>query len=69
MLAAAAEAVARQHEARAGLAAQAPRTAALVARCRRLKGVVERGIAASLGGKRSVNVLGEINNVLASAGQ
>ncbi|KXZ55081.1 hypothetical protein GPECTOR_3g237 [Gonium pectorale] len=56
----------RRREAAASLAASGPRTAALVARTRRLKALAERGVSATLGGKRTVNVLGEINNVLAA---
>ncbi len=35
-------------------------------RTRRLKATAEKGLASALGGKRSVNILGEINNTLAS---
>ncbi|GLC43473.1 hypothetical protein PLESTM_001477200 [Pleodorina starrii] len=60
--------VARKHEARASLVGLAPRLAALVERTRRFKALSERSISAALGGKRTINVLGEINNMLA-AGQ
>ncbi|KAG2493959.1 hypothetical protein HYH03_007889 [Edaphochlamys debaryana] len=68
LLRAAEDVTARRHEARGALVGTAPRVAALVERSRRLKALAERGIGAALGGKRSINVLGEINNVLA-AGQ
>jgi hypothetical protein len=65
MLAAAKEAEARQHEARAGLAGLAPRTAALAERTRTAQRAVEAALSVQLG--RRVNILGELNNALAAA--
>ncbi|EFJ50509.1 hypothetical protein VOLCADRAFT_80276 [Volvox carteri f. nagariensis] len=67
LLRAAADVVARKQDARSQLVELAPRLATLVERTRRLKALSERSISAALGGKRTVNVLGEINNVLAAA--
>ncbi|GIM06415.1 hypothetical protein Vretimale_10743 [Volvox reticuliferus] len=64
---AAADVVARKQEARSQLVGLAPRLGALVERTRRLKVLSERSISAALGGKRTINILGEINNVLAAA--
>ncbi len=58
--------VARKQEARSQLVGLAPRLAALVERTRRLKALAERSNKAALGGKRTINILGEINNVLAA---
>ena len=65
--AAAAEAENRKREARASLSALAPRLSEMVVRTRRLKAEAERSLSAVLGGRR-VNVLGDINTVLASTG-
>ena len=67
LLAAAAEAETRKREARASLSALAPRLSEMVARTRRTKAETERSLAAVFGGRR-VNILGEINSVLATAG-
>jgi hypothetical protein len=67
MLAAAADALARKHEARAALLEAAPKMAALAARTRRAKAAVEAELGRQFGGRR-VNVLGEINQTLAACG-
>ncbi|GIL55532.1 hypothetical protein Vafri_11095 [Volvox africanus] len=64
---AAADVVARKQEARSQLVELAPRLGALVEHTWRLKSLSERSISAALGGKRTINILGEINNVLAAA--
>lgn len=63
---AAADVMVRKQEAQSQLVGLAPRLAALVQRTRQLKALSERSISTMLGGKRSINVLGEINNVLAA---
>lgn len=65
--AAAAEAEHRKREARASLSALAPRLSEMVVRTRRLKAEAERSLSTVFGGRR-VNVLGDINTVLASTG-
>jgi len=65
--AAAGEAENRKREARASLSALAPRLGEMVVRTRRLKAETERALSAAFGGRR-VNVLGDINTVLACPG-
>lgn len=55
---------ARRAEIQRGLAAEAPRLAALVADAAAAKAEAERGVAALFPG-RTVNIIGEISNVLA----
>lgn len=59
---------ARRNEARAQLAVLAPRVAELAAATRTVKARVEAAISVLVGGRR-INVLGEINSVLAQAAQ
>ncbi len=67
MLAAAEEAEKRKRESRAQLAAFAPKVAELVARTRAVKAETEKALAALFAGRR-VNILGDINTVLANPG-
>jgi len=62
----AAEVGARRAETQRGLAADGPRLAALVAATAAAKARAEAGVAALFPG-RTVNVMGEINNVLSAA--
>lgn len=65
MLAASRESEARRNESKGQLVGLAPKVAQMVERMREIKGHVERTVGAQLGGRR-VNVLGDINTVLAS---
>lgn len=65
LLAAAQEVIARKNESRAALVSLQPKLSELVDRTRNIKASVEAALAQHFNG-RSVNVLGEIHNVLSA---